>query len=462
MFFVVYDGDTEKNFLRSGVVDKVVASGIQVVLLIHAPEGSNKHRYYKEHFRTEGVEVIAAPRAMTRWEEYWYHLSWNTLPTRSSYVKRHDLYLNHRKHLRYALEQIAWILGHARLWREFLRLFYYMLPDDYASELFEKYNPSLVFAPNMFSPMDCRLLRAARKRGVRTLTTAKSWDVPTTRGFTRVKADRALTFNEINREEMVRIGDYAPERVFAVGFPQFDFYTRNEHYMPRDVFLRSIGADPNKQLVLFAAPGDFKNPYSDQIIKALDEAIEAGRFIEPVQVLARFHPKYPSRGELLKDLRHTILERPGHYFEKDMEKGLDAPQSTMYQWTFTGDDLIHLANSLKHASVVINTESTITLDAAANGTPVILIGFDGDQKLDYWHSIIRNYGREHLRAVLETKGAPLTRDMDDVVREVNKYLRDPAADAEGRKRIKERILFGNDGHAAERIANHIIEMTEVS
>lgn len=458
IFMTIYDGDTEKNMLRSGVLRELKGSLHRIVVLVRVGKDEKKLAYYKDNFEGGNIIVEPLPVGMTKFEHYMYHFSWNSLPTRSAYVKRHDLFLNHRNRLRYALEVAVGFMGRFRIWRQLIRWAYYVLPDSYGAELFERYKPHALFAPTMFSAEDCRLLRAARKRGIRTLTMAKSWDVPTTRGFTRVKADEILVFNEINKREIIGIGDYPESKVHPVGFPQFDAYMDRRLFVSRDAFCKELGLDSGKEIILFAVPGDFKNPYSHEIMRALDEEAERGTFTKPVQFIARFHPKYPSKGELLKDLKHFVMDRPGTYFSKDMERAIDAPASTTFQWTYTDKDIAHLANSLKHSAIVINTESTITLDAAAIDRPIVLVGFDGNQKLDYWHSVIRNYGREHLKEVLETGGARLSRSIDELVVNVNAYLQNPALDAENRELLRKNLLYKLDGHASERIARHILKM----
>ncbi len=460
IFISIYDGDTEKNILRSGTLDLLKKAGHKIVILPRTGNDNSRLEYYQKNFKSENVVVESLPDAMTKFEYYMYYFSWNTLPTRSAFMKRHDLYLIHRNHLRYAIESMIGFMGRFRWWRNFIRFVYYRIPDDYIHDLYEKYKPDIVFAVNMFSAEDCRLLRTARKRGIRTLTMAKSWDVPTTRGFTRVKADRILVFNEINRKEIIEIGDYDQEVVFPVGFPQFDIYKNKDIYISREKFFNKIGADLNKELVLFAVPGDFKNPYSHEILLELESAIESGRFVKPIQVLARFHPKYPSKGENLKGLKHIILDRPGTYFSKDLERALDAPSTTTFQWTYTDQDIIYLANSLAHSSVVINTESTITLDAAALDRPIVWVGFDGYQKLEYWHSVIRNYSREHLLAALKTDGVLLAKNFDELVDWINLYINNPNNNSEGREKLREKIIYKTDGDSARRIADNILAMIE--
>ncbi len=458
LFLSIFDGDTEKNILRSGVLPALKHSGHRIVLLVRVdPEGA-RVPYYTKHFADRNVLIEPLPHATTRWEAYLFHLSWNTLPTRSAAVKRHDLYLAHRNRVRYGFECLVGFMGQFRWWRNLIRAAYYRMPDDYCADLFAKYRPDALFAPNMFSAEDCRLLRAARKRGIRTLTMAKSWDVPTTRGFTRVKADDILVFNDINREEIVRIGDYRPEHVFAVGFPQFDVYGDASIRLSRAEFCREMGIAPEKEIILFAVPGDFKNPFSHEIMEDLDRAAGAGRFVRPIHFIARFHPKYPSRGESLTGLEHFTLDRPGSYFSSSLERALDAPSAKTFQWTYTDKDIAHLANSVLHSAVVVNTESTMTLDATALDRPVVLIGFDGRQQLPPERSLIRNYDREHLEAVLETGGVVLARSQDQLVGAINEYLANPSARTSERQLLKDRLLYRSDGRASRRIAEHVLAM----
>lgn len=458
IFISIYDGDTEKQILRSGVLDILKKSGNKIILLIRGDVKSERFAYYKEHFQGEHVVIVPIPNASTVFERWMFHFCWNSLPTHSAYVKRRDLYLSHKNIFRYALESSAGFMGKYRFWRELIRTIYFIFPDNYARDIFDKYKPDILFAPNMFSAEDGRLLRMARKRKIRTLTMAKSWDVPTTRGFTRVKADAILVFNEINKKEIIEIGDYDMNCVHVVGFPQFDSYINTDMYKTRDEFFSELQIDSSKQLILFAVPGDFKNPYSHEIMQRLDEAVENGELIKPVKFLARFHPKYPSKGETLKGLKHFILDRPGTYFSRTLESAIDAPSAKTFQWTYTDKDIKHLINSLYHSAVVVNTESTIMLDAAAVDRPIVLVGFDGNQNLPYERSVIRNYDREHLREVLDTGGTKLSRSFDELIKYINRYLNDSTLDADGRAFLRERLLFRVDGQSSQRIATQILDM----
>jgi CDP-glycerol glycerophosphotransferase (TagB/SpsB family) len=349
-------------------------------------------------------------------------------------------------------------LGRYRVWREELRVLYWFIPDSYATALLDSYKPDLVFAPNMFSPEDCRLMKAAMKRGIPTVATAKSWDVLTNKAFTRVRANKLLVFNAFNFDEAITLGDYKKEQVTITGFPQFDVYADSSTFIDREQFCKRIGIDPKKEIILFAVPGDWKFPYTDEVIKHIDDAIESGALPQNVHVLARVHPKYPTKVESRTDYKHVTIERPGTYFSGKQEKSIDTSSSGTLAWTFTSSDILHLANSIHHSAVTINIESTMTLDAIALNKPVVLIGYDGDHALPPDRSIAENYTRTHYQNVMDTKAARLAVNKEDLIACVRAYLDDPKLDSSERVVLKDRLLYKVDGQSAKRVATALLEM----
>lgn len=454
ILITIYDGDTEKNILRSAVFPILKKANLRIIFLVKRKFVD----YYQQNFGDSQVIIEPLPNPRGLSERIFYWVGWNTIPTHSIYLRRKVAYLQHHHNpIRYGVERILGFLGRFRLWREFLRWIYFQIPDDYGKEIFEKYKPDLLFAPNMFSYEDGRLLRQAKKMKIKTVTTVRSRDVLTTKAFTRAKADRILVFNEYNKEEAVEIGDYLPEQVKVIGFPQFDIYNKKEIFLPREEFFRKIGLDPRKKLILYASAGDWKVPYDYEVLLGINKAIQDGRIKMPVQFLIRFHPKYPARAEYLKGLPNFVFERPGVHLSKDTYQSLEGATDPVFNWTFTDQDLIHLANSIYHSDLTINTESTMTLDAAALDKPIILIGYDGFQKLNYWHSIRWRYDRTHFQYVIKSRGAKLAKNVDELVEYINAYLDDLSLDSEGRKILREKLIYKVDGNSGKRAAEAVLE-----
>jgi hypothetical protein len=454
IFLSVYDGDTEKNVLRTGTFAYLKAAGHRIVLLVR---GADKIAYYKKEFEEENVVVELLPGATTAAERLWYFVGWNSLPTRAAEIRRH-MYLAHGwPRYRYVIGRVLGFLGRFRVWREALRFVYGSIPDDYASVLFEKYKPDLLFAPGMFSPEDTRLLKQAKKRGVKTVATAKSWDVLTTKAFTRVKADRLLVFNEINRDEAIRLGDYNQDKVVITGFPQFDAYAAHGLALDRADFMRAHGLDPEKEFVFFSVPGDWKTAYTNDILTDLSNRISAGAFAKPLQILAQIHPKYPSSTEGLT-IPHVIVRRAGTFAKGDTETSIDVGVTSVVAFSFTNKDIQQLYNAMYHSVVTVNVESTLTLDAAALDRPSILINYDGDHPQPYWKSINRLYEREHYQHVLATGGAPLVTSHEELFREINELLKNPNHRKTNLRALQEKMLFRNDGKASERVSSAILQL----
>ena len=448
IFITVYDGDVEKNILQSKVFHTLKQAGIRIVLLIKNGIGHNYRRYADEN-----VIVEELPASSCFSEKFFYWIGWNVLPTQSIYLRRHRSYKLHRNWLRFKFGEILGMCGKSRAFRQWLRWLYVRIPDNYGEYLFERYKPGLLFAPSMFSFEDGRLPRMAKKKGVRTITMSKSWDVLTNKAFTKVLADKILVQNALIRDAAIRLGDYAPERVEVVGFVQFDFVADPSLLLPREKFFENIGADPKKKLILYSMSGDWKNPYDDEVVQGIHIAIEKGK-VFPAQILTRFHPKYSSKVERL-ELPFLIKYRPCESGEQ--VESFDSSASRVYPFTFRAEDFVDLANMLYHSNVTINTMSSITLDAIAFDKPVILISHDGmNRSLPYFDSLRQFYDEDHYRVIMENHCTKVSYRMEDTIEVINAYLADPSLDVEGRAYIREHVLYKLDGNSGARIAEAVL------
>ena len=454
LFLSVFDGDTERVILKTDVFKVIKEEGgfDEIILLVR---GKDRIEYYRSIYEDERVTVELLPPAGSKLEALWYYISWNSIPTRAVAARRKREFAKDKRLLRYIVFCGIGLLARVPAWRSVLRLIYRYTGEDYAQELFTKYKPSLLFAPNMFSLEDLRLLRMAEKLGIPSVSTAKSWDVLVTKAFTRVLADRLLVFNEYNNREAVRYGDYRPEQVVTTGFPQFDGYVRRTGIVPREVFLQKLGIAQDHRYLLYGVPGDWKSPFTKDILAALDEAIELGK-LGKIKVLARLHPKYPDSSEGT-DFKHILMERPGMYFNEKRGFAIDSGTSDQYPWAFRQDDIDHLANEIHHADAVIVTDSTLALDAAASGKPAIIIGYDGGNKLPYWKSIASTYERDHYRNLLALGATPLVTSHDELVNTIAKFLKDPGYLSEARSELIRKFLFKNDGKSGERMGRAVLE-----
>jgi hypothetical protein len=313
--------------------------------------------------------------------------------------------------------------------------------------LFDKYKPDILFAANILALEDTELIRCAKRNGTKTIGMVKSWDNLTSKGVIRnIETDKLIVQNEIVRQEAVKLQDFPPEKIYISGVPQWDIYFDKSIISSREEFFKKIGADPKKKLLFFCSPGDEFGPHDGENLEILDQAITEGKINYPTQILVRPHPKYAGLDEKAKNCPNAILDRPGKYATKHLAT-----------WDFQKDDILHLANSLYHCDLIINTASTTTIEACIYDKPVINIAFDGYQKKNYYQSVKRYYSFNHYQNIVKARGTKVVKNPDEFISAVNAYLSNPRLDEKGRKRIAKEQCYKLDGGAGTRIAQLILD-----
>ncbi|MGZ8937940.1 MAG: hypothetical protein ACXW32_01885 [Limisphaerales bacterium] len=315
-----------------------------------------------------------------------------------------------------------------------------------AKEYFAKYQPDLVFYTTIYSK-DLAVEIAAKQHGVKACAFILSWDNPTTKGPFPVRPDRAIIWNNIMRDELLRYHGFPPEHLFVSGPPQFDIYTDPSPYASREEFFRKWGLDPNKKLITYTTGTPGMLPFEHETVELLYGRMRAGAFKEPCQLMVRLHPKdvydVYRRFENLPDL---VLQTAGR-------RG-----KTNDSWNPTQEDMYGLAETMTYSDVVVNIASTITIDAACFDTPVVNVAWDGFSTKPYEKSCKRYYQFNHYKKIVETGGITIAEDIDQTVLQIQRYLDNPALEAEGRARIRNEQCYKLDGRSGERIGLYLIEL----
>ncbi len=154
--------------------------------------------------------------------------------------------------------------------------------------------------------------------------------------------------------------------------------------------------------------------------------------------------------KLKKDI--SVTEKPITYIESHNVKYSEVEKR----------DMEHLADTLFHSDVTINTCSTMSIDAAAFDKPVINIVFDGHEKKPYYDSVRQFYDetRIHYVPILKSGGVRLANNKEELIKYINMYLENPDLDREGRKKIIEEQCWKLDGKSGERIFNYLLELAK--
>lgn len=447
IFISAYQRQQARNILRNSAFDDFVRNP-ELRIVIFIP--SYKVEEYKKEFGRENVIIEGIkepPEVFSPLDNFFRHLAVFYVDTKMVRHNRWRFILSMRgARFRYWLS-LFWIsiFGNIKLLRQLAKfLDYKLIKDKYFGKFFDQYKPDLVFVPHISSRTDRAFLRQARTRGILSVGMVNSWDTITMSKFpTRVMPDKFLAFNEITKKEAIKYFDIKEKNIYLVGMPHFDHYINNKR-CSREEFFKRIGLEPKKRLILLAPLGDT----AWQIAEMIQDAIIYGNIPNDIQLLIRQHPNADMKmGELKLKKSISVIEKPVTFFES---------QGVNYS-EILKDDMNHLADSLFYSNITINTCSTMSIDAAAFDKPVINIAFDGWVEKPHHESVKQFYDetRTHYLPVLKSGGVRLANNKKQLIEYINMYLKDPALDSEGRKKITSEQCWKLDGKAGERIFNYL-------
>jgi hypothetical protein len=331
-------------------------------------------------------------------------------------------------------------------------------PELYADP-FARHRPDLVVGTRVItmsgprthsSPryLDRHLLMSAARHGVPTMVLVSSWDNLTTSGFFPVAVDRITVWNEIMRAQAIDVHALPAERVVVTGAPQHDVFARTEPFQQRAAFLRALGLDPARRLVVYTTGTEGTIGGEPALVGVIARALE--RELADVQLLVRLHQL---------DRMDRYRELVGHPRVAFDQAGR-ASQGAYHDRDFDAAQSERLADTLRHADVVVNAASSISIDAAAVGTPVVCVDFDAQPGTPYHTSVTRFYDFTHQRPVVESGGVARVRSPEEMVAAIRRYLDDPTLDAAGRERLVREQCHVLDGRAGRRVAEAVLGLLD--
>ncbi|MDP3727665.1 MAG: CDP-glycerol glycerophosphotransferase family protein [bacterium] len=424
-----------RNIIATGVPARLASQGCRIVVV--APD--YKRAYFEEHFGGKGVVIEAVDANVptrTRRGRFFKRLAQNMLDTRTVELKQKQRRYFSRRWFAYFLfwlpARLAWHVPGAI--RSARAVDYITAPAGPFPGLLERYRPDLVFATDIQNENDVALLQAARRRGVRTVGMVRSWD-NLTNYLLRIVPDLLLVGTDLEREEAKHYHGVPAERIRVVGIPHYDRY-RAALKEPRDAFLRSLGLDPAKKLITFTPIGNRYIRHNDTDRRVMD--ILAA--MPEVNVIVRFPPADEvSHTDDFVAPQHMHLDRPGVGFKDALVRRREISE----------EDDRRLMHELYHSDIVVTGPSSIAVDAALFGKPVIAVDLYVSER-PYWERCIC-YDYLHIGYVRERKSMRIVRNDDELHEWVRRYLADSTIDAEGRRRVARDLCGSADGRSVERI-----------
>jgi hypothetical protein len=314
-------------------------------------------------------------------------------------------------------------------------------PAAYAN-LFEKYAPSLVVSGDPLRPGDANLIATARRHGIPTLGSVRSWD--NILKHLRTRPEAVTVWNALNAREAVEIDRFRAAQVTQVGAPQLDaYFADGEGRLSREDL--GLARDPRTKILLLATSSFTYDSDQTYLVDMLLAAIRAGEIRHPLQIVLRLHPD-DRVGRYLK-YRHAaeiVLDVPERYF------------STL-GWTMTRADLTRMVALLRHADLMVNFATTVTLEAAIVDTPTLLVAFSPIDPEEMQRYVVGLHFRMHYKALVERELVPVAWDRAQLVDWVNRYLDDPSLYRAQRATIVRDWVQFTDGASGRRLGDAILQ-----
>lgn len=320
-----------------------------------------------------------------------------------------------------------------------------LISHPWADAIFERHRPALLVASNPGLILsEVPLLRTAARRGVRSMAVDPSWDNFTNKLIPVRRVNRLIVWNDLMKQQAVDFHGYAPAEVRVAGTPQWDLYFKEGTIAPREAFFRQIGADPARKLVTLTTTPRELYPHHDHVLRVLIQAMTTNAWREPAQVLVRLHPRDERDAYAeFEGVPHVIIEKP---FRSTVRAGDGLAID------ITSENQRHLANTMCHSDVVVNVASTLAIEAAIFDTPVVNVAFDGVEPAEWVRSARRYYRFTHYVNITRHGAVQVAEQPAQLVAQVGRYLDDPTLDRDGRARVVREQCQFLDGRAAERVA----------
>jgi len=362
-----------------------------------------------------------------------------------------------RAGLRLATYWAAGRRGRAQTWRRDFAaaLQQHSIADQYA-DLLRRVNAQVVAAFSLEGLREMALLEAARKLGLRTAVMIRSLDNLSAKIQHLPDADAYIVWADKTRDFLLYMyPEIAPERVHVTGSPQFDHHLAPQYRLTRDEFFRTIKLDSARPLIVYTSATPTLIQHEIDIVQHLADAVRDGKFVRGAQLLVRQHPR--GFGSSYPVLKQTY---PGvSVFPPPADAPYNSPEhEARVVKLILEDEPMHLA-ALAYQDVQVNISGTMMVDSAILDKPIVAVHYDIPADTLAGLSVKRFYRRSDIRPIIATGGVKLAESPEDCIAQINRYLENPALDANGRRLIREQECGLLDGRAGERIARILQTLT---
>jgi len=453
--FLFTHGFAARMVLRTGVARQLIARGVRVSVL--SPNADET--YFRQECEAENIFLQAIPENIGR-IAHWFRMNrpyflddvMNNPALKASHARRFE----RRLITGLALAGVNRTFARWSSFRRLSRSFEWWVNYSKAVEQsLQSVQPDLLVIPNPFGTIETLYLLHSRRLQIPTICQMLSWDNITSKGTPATMPDYFISWGPIMTEEMVTLYRFPRSQIYECGVPHFDVYSRTADLAHCDIILRELNLPVEQPYLFYGMVTEIHCPKEIEILSWLAQQINNNAFVKPCSLIIRPHPQtisgvYAHDAEGLGRLKALVSSRVA----------LDMPPvlSEQLAWDLPKSDMHRLANLLAGSAMCLNSSSTLCLDACMLNRPVIDIGFDGCEELEYERSARRVLDYTHMAKLLALGGIRVARSFAELKDYINTYLANPNLEREKRLLAAMQECGPCDGRATERVANTLFDL----
>jgi len=437
LFITSFHPHISRNILLTPVLEMLKEKKDLRIVIVTA---DYKVDYFEKTFGdenvfVEGVKLYRASR--TKRGLFFKRLGLFLLNTPTTLVHKKYQYYCKKKYVYYVCARFVGLVGRSLLVRCIVRkLDLLFSPKDLFKDIYDKYNPNIVFSTDIQNENDVSLMQDARRRKVNIVGMLRSWDNTTMR-IMRIFPDKLLVGSRLLFNEMIEFYNYPTNKMVIVGNPHIE-KLKNPTMSKEDLY-NYFGLNPELPLIFFA-PSDDHLARRKDINKYMLELLSEVN----ANILVRFPPTDTATIGDFKKPENMFYDKPGVSFgEKictDREIGLE--------------DNDRLTNEINYSDIIISGPTSIPMDAVFLDKPSIMAEIYPTPCS--FCDCIYNFKTAHIVRMLAIGGVTHVESEEKLFSLIDDFLKNPNLFKAERAKTRSIYFSHTDGNSSNRITEEIL------
>jgi len=428
--YIISHGFAARLVMQTDLLGKLVEEGLSIAVI--SPDIDDA--VLKNYCKSKGVKLFQYNPVIGKWNDSYIRKRrylFEKIRENPALLEKHifDIRYSKSKNPIKRLMPLYWMFLHIIILRfpslkkHYERNEKKLLNSLQARKLLEKVSPKKLIATYPVNLAESQLLFEANKnRNIETWIHLLSWDNISSKGKFPALADKYIAWGPIMIKELQDYYMINKNKIFGCGVPHFDLHHQVKNFINKNSYLKKIGLEPDVITIFFGMSSPRFAPYEIDIIEDLVKYVEGNEFEKNIQLIVRPHPQnvkghmadlsWLPRLKKVNDCSKVYVDFP------DLnESGLS--------WSMKSEDMNNLSSLIAISSIVINSGSTISIDALYHDKPVVITAFDGSNKLNYWKSARRLLDYTHLKKIILFGGIDIAFSNKELITAINKYIDEP-------------------------------------